>query len=119
MKLVITVALGVLASFALTVFSEMIVFSYISAHTRFPELLVVALIVGALVGLVAKEKARTAAGLSLAPWALWLIFSTNGSSSPLLRWVTTVALVSLYFAFGVGVAAFVGRRMTRPVYAKS
>jgi len=115
MKLFVVIVLGVLASFALTILAEQIVFSSMpkSARLLFPELLVVAVTVGALVGLMGRHKARIAAALSLAPWAVWLILATNGSQSTVSRWVTTIAVVSVYFALGIGAAALVGGRMAR------
>jgi hypothetical protein len=121
MKLVVAVILGVFASFPLTILGEQIVFYSMSQRVRilFPELLVVALIVGALVGLVVRDKARIAAALSLAPWAVWLVLATNAGHSTVSRWIMTTAVVSVYFALGVGAAALVGRRMARSVTLNS
>jgi len=115
MKLFLVIALGVFASFALTILGEQIVFGSMSQSARllFPELLVVALVVGALVGLVARHKARIAAALSLAPWAVWLVIATNAGHSTISRWVTTITVVSVCFALGIGAAAFVSGRMAR------
>ena len=121
MKLVVVVILGVFASFALTILSEQILFSSMTASVRllFLEFPLVALTVGALVGLLVREKARLAAALSLAPWAVWLIVATNESHSTVLHWVTTIAVVSVCFALGIGAAAFVGGRMMARSAARS
>ena len=115
MKLFVVIVFGVFASFALTILSEQILFSSMATSVRllFPEFPVVALTVGVLVGLLVREKARVAAALSLAPWSVWLIVASNGSHSTVSRWVTTIAVVSVCFALGVGAAAFVGGRMAR------
>ena len=115
MKLFFVIALGVFASFALTILGEQMIFGSMSQRARllFPELLVVTLVVGVLVGLIARHKAGIAAALSLAPWAVWLVIATNAGHSTVSRWATTTAVVSVYFALGVGAAALVGRRMAR------
>jgi len=74
MKLLVSIVLGVFASFGLTILGEMIVIRSIrmGAHLPFAELAVggplVALTAGSLIGLIAKERSRIAAALGLAPW---------------------------------------------------
>ncbi len=115
MKLFLAIVLGIVASFALTILSEFIWFSSTTNKVwrLYPEFFGVAVIVGALVGLTARKQARLAAALSLAPWSLSLVVGANTGHSTMSRWTTTIALVSMYFALGVVVAALVGRRMTR------
>jgi hypothetical protein len=115
MKLFFIVVLGVLASFALTILGEQILFSSAtpSARLLFPEFPVIALIVGVLIGLMAREKARVAAAFALAPWSIWLIVATNGSHSTVSRWVTTIAVILVCFVLGIGAATFVDGRLAR------
>lgn len=117
MKLFFVIGLGIIASFGLTIVAEFLWLNSANNgiwHVR-PEFFCVAMIVGAGVGLAARRQAVLAAALSLAPWAMWLIIGVNAGHSTASRWATTIALVSVYFALGVVVAALVGRRMTRSV----
>ena len=115
MKLFFVVVLGVFASFALTILGEQILFSSATPNVRlvFPEFPAVALIVGVLIGLILREKARVAAAFALAPWSVWLIVATNGNHSTVSRWVTTIAIISVCFALGIGAPAFVSSRLAR------
>jgi hypothetical protein len=117
MKLFLVIVLGIIASFGLTVLAEFLWFNS-GAKTVwhvYPQFFVIPMIVGAGVGFVARSRAVFAAVLSLAPWAAWLVIGANGGHSTSLRWATTIALVSVYFALGVGTAFFVGGRMARSV----
>jgi hypothetical protein len=112
MKLFLTVLLGIFASFALTILAELLLLrSSISgiALLLLPEFPVVTALVGILVGLIIRDKARVAAMLSLAPWTLYMIIGTNWNHSSLSRWLITVVLVLVYSAIGVGAAVLVGR----------
>ena len=115
MKLFLVIVLGVFASFALTILGEQILFSSATPSVRllFPEFPVVALTVGVLMGVLVKEKARVAAAFALAPWSIWLIVGTNGSHSTVSRWVTTIAVILVCFAMGIGSATLVGSRLGR------
>jgi hypothetical protein len=115
MKLFFVIVLGVFASFALTILGEQILFSsgIPSFRFLFPEFPVVAVTVGVLIGLIAREKARVAAAFALAPWSIWLIVATNGNHSPVSRWVTTIAVISVCFVLGIGAAALVSGRLAR------
>jgi hypothetical protein len=116
MKLFVGVVVGVLASFALTILAALVAFSSWMPNSvgLLPlELPLVALVVGVLVGLIVRDRARIAAALSLTPWAIWLILATNWSQSSVSRWVTTIGVVSVCVALGIGAAAFVGGRMAR------
>lgn len=116
MKLFLGIVLGMLASFVLTILGEVVVFSGSmpkGVRLLFLEFPVVALAVGTLVAIIVRDKARVAAALSLIPWTIWLIVATNGSHSTVSRWVTTIAVVSVCFALGVGAAAFVSGRLSR------
>jgi hypothetical protein len=110
MKLLLAIVLGIVASFGLTILSELIWFS--SATNKvwrlYPEFFGVAVIVGALVGLTARKQARVAAALSLTPWCVSLVVGANGGQTS-SRWAITIGLVSLYLALGVGSAHFVSR----------
>lgn len=119
LKLLGVIAFGVLASFALTLLSELLVSSmpirgwHLYVWLLGPEFPLIALLVGSVVGMITKNRAKSAAALSLAPWAVWLIVGTNESHPTVSSCVTTVALFSVYMALGVGAAAFVGSRMVR------
>jgi hypothetical protein len=121
MKLFLVIGLGIIASFGLTVLAEFFWFSS-GAKTVwhvYPQFFFIPMIVGAGVGFAAKRQARLAAALSLAPWAVWLVVGVNAAHSTMSRWATTIALVSVYFALGIGAAALVGRRMARSVVKSS
>jgi hypothetical protein len=121
MKLFLVIGLGIIASFGLTVLAEFLWLNSANNgiwHVR-PEFFCVSIIVGAGVGLAASRQAVLAAALSLSPWAVWLVVGVNAGHSTALRWATTIALVSVCFALGVGTAALVGRRMTRSVVKRS
>jgi len=106
---------GVLASFALTILAEYILYTATPAIFRifFPQLLVVALAVGALVGLIVRNRTKIAAGLSLAPWAIYLILAANGNHATIREWVIAVAIISIDVALAMGVAALVNARIIR------
>lgn len=119
MKLFLVIGLGIIASFGLTVLAE---FFWLSSGAKtvwhvYPEFFFIPMIVGAGVGFTARRKAVLAAALSLAPWAVWLVVGVNASTTSC--WAITIALVSVYFAVGVGAAALVGRRMVRSVARSS
>src|ERR1700694_24876 len=90
MKLLLAIVLGIVASFGLTILSELIWFS--SATNKvwrlYPEFFGVAVIVGALVGLTARKQARVAAALSLTPWCVSLVVGANGGQTS-SRWAIT------------------------------
>jgi hypothetical protein len=119
MKLLVAIVLGVFASFGLTILGELIVIRSITmgAHLPFAELAVggplVALTVGSLIGLIAKERARVAAALGLAPWIAFLLIGTGRGHSAVSWWAILIAAASIYLALGIGAAAFVGGRMAR------
>jgi hypothetical protein len=72
MKLVLTVVLGIVASFAFTILVEMLTMAGLPTVTALhipPELPVIT----ALVGLVDRNKTSTAAALSLLPWSVVMI----------------------------------------------
>jgi len=76
MKLVLTVVLGIVASFAFTILVEMLTMAGLPTVTALhipPELPVVTALVGILVGLVDRNKTSTAAALSLLPWSVVMI----------------------------------------------
>ncbi len=115
MKLFLVIGLGIIASFGLTVLAEFFWFSF-GAKTLwhvYPEFFFIPIIVGAGVGFAAKRQAGLATAFSLAPWAVWMVVGVNAGHSTTSRWATTIALVSVHFALGVGAAALVGRRMAR------
>lgn len=86
MKLFLAIVLGIVASFGLTILSEFVWFNSSTNKVwhLYPEFFGVAVIVGALVGLIARKQAKVAAALSLAPWCVWLVVGANAgqTSSP-------------------------------------
>ncbi|MGD0402602.1 MAG: hypothetical protein ABSB66_05340 [Candidatus Acidiferrales bacterium] len=115
MKLFLVIVLGVLASFGLTILAELVWFSSAIKGVWYvhPQFVCISVIVGLIVGVAARRQARLAAALSLAPWSVWLIVGANAGHTTMLRWATTVTLVSVYFAMGVGAAALVARSMVK------
>lgn len=113
MKMIAAIVSGIVASFGLTILGEYLVVNFMG--NRFLELGVlfplIALTVGVFVGLVIRNKTRVAAALSLAPWAVWLVFATNVPHSSVSRWATTVLVAAIYLVLGIGAAAFVAGRM--------
>jgi hypothetical protein len=118
MKLFLVIGLGIIASFGLTVLAEFLWLNSANNgiwhvwHVR-PEFFCIPVIVGAGVGFAARSQAGLAAALSLAPWAVWLVVGVNTGHPTASRWAITIALVSVYFAVGVGAAVLVGRRVAR------
>jgi hypothetical protein len=117
MKLLLVIGVGVIASFGLTVLAEVVRVNLTinSGWWLHPALPWIPLIVGTIIGFAARKQAQLAAALGLAPWSVWLVVAVNGWHSTVSRWATTLALVSVDFALGVGAAALVGRRMDRVV----
>lgn len=119
MKKLIVVVLGVFASFALTILSARILFRFASNDAalrfgvRYVSSPLIALAVGALVGLAIRDKARAVAALSLAPWALWIVLTTNWSVATLSQMAMTIVSAVVYLALGISAAVFVGGRMAR------
>jgi hypothetical protein len=119
MKLSVAVVLGVLASFGLTILGELAVIRSraMGTHLPFAELAVggpfVALTVGAFIGLIAKERARVAAALGLAPWIAVLLIGAGRGHSGFSWWTILITATSIYLALGIAAAALVGRRMVR------
>ena len=108
MKLFVAIIIGVVSSFGLTILIEMAIFSdwmpriVRSLYVEFPA---IALFIGILLGLIAPERHKMAAALSLAPWAIWLTLGANREHSTVVRWAITVALLSTCIALGIGTAA--------------
>jgi hypothetical protein len=113
MRLAVVILVGVLASFALTILGEQIVVGLMDEGIGIPfiEFPLIPLIVGILVGLFMKNNSGIAAALSLAPWAVWLIFASNGTHSTVWHWAITAIIVGLCLAIGIGAAVLVGARM--------
>lgn len=121
MKLFLVIVLGIIASFGLTVLAEFLWFSSSAKAVWhiYPEFFCIPVIVGASVALAARRQAGFAAALSLAPWSVTMIVGANPGHSRVSLWAITIALVSVYFAFGVGAAVLVARLTTRPVVKTS
>ncbi len=113
MKFVLAITLGIVASFGLTILSELIWFNSSANNVwrLYPEFFTVAVIAGALVGLVARKRARVAAALGLAPWCISLVVRAN-MGKPLSHWAITIGLVAVYLALGVGAAHLVGKLLS-------
>jgi hypothetical protein len=119
MKLVTAVLLGVLATFGLTIVGEFFVMNVLAKGVRLPfaEMVVgcplIALVVGSLIGLVAKEKALVAAALAIAPWAIFLVLGAGRGRTAFSWWVIMLAAATIYLGLGIAAAALVGGRMVR------
>jgi hypothetical protein len=120
MKLVLTVVLGIVASFAVTVLAEwLLLYSAPRAVLRvYPEFPMVAVFVGVLVGLIERNKTSIAAALSLAPWSVFMILGTNRNNSSASKWLITIVLFTIYSAVGVGAAVLAARIVRRSSIAK-
>lgn len=119
MKLFFVIGLGIIASFGLTVLAEFLWLNSANSangiwHVH-PEFFCIPVIVGVAVALAISRRAVVAAALSLAPWSVTMIVGANAGHSTMSRWAITIALVSAYFALGIGTAALVGRVMARYV----
>jgi hypothetical protein len=121
MKLVAAILLGIFVAFALTAAGEEAVVSlrdkgarlpYFEAAVLFP---LIALIVGSLIGLVARNRALLAALLVFAPCVVYVLLETGRGCRALSWWVILITLGSMYFGLGVGAAIFVSGRMNRSV----
>jgi len=117
MKLVAAVLLGVFATFGLTIGGEFFVMTLLAkgVHLPFAELVVgcplIALVVGSLIGVVAKEKALIAAALGIAPWVIFLVLGAGRGRTSASWWLIMLAAASIYLALGIAAAALVGGRM--------
>ena len=125
MKLIAAVLLAVFVTFALTALGEMAAMSlrdkgarlaYFEGAVIFP---LIALIVGCLIGLIAKNKAALAAILGFAPWIVYSLLETGRGHTALSWWVILITLTSVYLGLGVGAAVFVSERMNRAVVPSS
>jgi hypothetical protein len=114
MKLFLVIGLGIVASFGLTMLAEFLWLNSANGiwHVH-PEFFCIPVVVGAGVALAVSRRAVVAAALSLAPWSVTMIVGANAGHSTMSRWAITIALVSAYFALGIGAAALVGRVMAR------
>lgn len=125
MKKLMVVVLGVLASFALTIASARILFHFASDDVsirfavRYISSPLIAIGVGALVGLAIRDKAGIIAALSLAPWTLWIVLTTNWSIATLSQIVITVVSALVYIALGICAAVFVGGRIPSSAQRKT
>jgi len=116
MKLVFTVVLGIFASLAFTIFVEMLTMAGSPTVTALhipPELPVVTVLVGILVGLVDRNKTSIIAALSLLPWSVAMILGANRGHSSASRWLITIGVVAIYSAIGIGAAMLTARTVRR------
>jgi hypothetical protein len=117
MRMVAAVLLGVFATFGLTIVGEFFVMNLLAKGARLPfaELVVgcplIALVVGSLIGLVAKEKALVAAVLGIAPWVIFLVAGAGQGRMATSWWVIMLVAASIYLGLGIAAAALVGGRM--------
>jgi len=120
MRLVAGMLVGVFATFGLGVVAVFLLLKLHAKGVRLPfvELVLVgpltAIVVGSLIGLIAKERARAAAALGIAPWAL-LVLGAFWGQTTVSSWVITLAVASAYLVLGIAAASLVGGRMARSV----
>lgn len=118
MRLVAGMLVGVFATFGLTVVAEFVFLKLLAKGVRppFVELvlagLLIALVVGSLIGLIAKERARAAAALGIAPWVLLGLGAFWGQTTA-SSWVIMLAVALMYFVLGIAASSLVGVRMVR------
>ena len=121
MRLVAVVLLGVFVTFAITAVGEEAAMSLRDKGTRLPYFEgaalfpLVALIVGSLIGLLARNKALLAAILVFAPCVVYALLETGRGHAGFSWWLILITLASIYFGLGVGAAVFVSERMNRSV----
>jgi hypothetical protein len=125
MRLVAVVLLGVSVTFALTAVGEETAMSlrdkgtllpYFEGAVLFP---LVALIVGSLIGLLARNKALLVALLAFAPCVVYALLETGRGHAAFSWWLILITLVSIYFGLGVGAAVCVSARVNRSVVPNS
>jgi hypothetical protein len=121
MRLVAAVLLGMFVTYVLAVVGEEAAMSlrekgallpFFESVILFP---LIALIVGSLIGLLARNKARLAAILVFAPYAICVLLETPGRHVGLSWWVILFTLVSIYLGLGIGAAVVVSGRVNRSV----
>jgi hypothetical protein len=114
LKLFLVICVGIVASFGLTVFAEVLWLNSASRVWRIhPEFFCIPVIVGGGVGLAVSRKAKLAAALSLAPWGLTMILGANTGRPSLSHWAISIVLVSAYSMLGVGAAELARRVINR------
>ena len=120
MRSVFAVCAGILATFGLTVVMASLAFNEHSvvSHLPFFELAVacplIAIVVGVLIGLIAKDRAQAAAVFGMAPWVMFLVFEAGKGRhrGPAVSWwLIMLAVASVYFGLGIVAAVLTGRRM--------
>ena len=121
MKLVLTVVLGIFASFAFTILVEMLTMASLPTVTSLhipPELPTVTVLVGILVGIVDRHKTSITAALSLLPWSVTMILGANRGHSNASRWLITIGVVAIYSAIGIGAAMLTAKTVRRVTQVK-
>jgi hypothetical protein len=116
MKLVLTVSLGIVASFAFTVLFEMLLMDSSAPLTVlhiYPEFPAITVSVGILVGLIERNRALIAGALSLLPWSVVMILGANRNHSSASRWLIATVVVAIYSAIGIGVAILTAKTVRR------
>lgn len=117
MKTFLTVVLGALLSFGLTILSARILFNFVNSDSTLRVAItyvtspLIALTVGAFAGLIVKEKAKIVATLSLVPWTLWLILTANWNLASHSQIAVTIIRAAVYLILGIAAAYFVSGRM--------
>lgn len=121
MKLVLTVLLGIFASFAFTVFFELLLIgtsTSLNVLHIYPQFPAITVSVGILVGLIERNKASITGVLSLAPWTVFMILGVNRNHSSASRWLITIAVVAGYSAMGIGAAILTAKTVRRVTQLK-
>jgi hypothetical protein len=121
-RLILTVLLGAVASFIFTIFAELLTKGStrpLTALHVYPEFPAVTVSVGALVGLLERNKTAIAAMLSFVPWSIFLVVNVNAAHSSASRWLITVLVVGTYASIGVGAATLTARTLRRISQAKA
>jgi hypothetical protein len=67
--------------------------------------------VGSLIGLIAKEKAQTAAALGIAPWIIFMALGAGRGHTAASWWVIMLTVSSIHLLLGIAAATLVGGRL--------
>jgi hypothetical protein len=99
-RVILTVVLGVVASFVFTVLAEMLTMAStvpVTVRHFYPEFPAITVSVGVLVGLIERNKTPITAILSFVPWSVVMITANRGHSSASI-WLFSILVVTIFAA---------------------
>ena len=115
-KVILTVVLGVVASFVFTVLAEMLTMAStvpVTVRHFYPEFPAITVSVGVLVGLIERNKTPTTAILSFGPWSVVMIIGANRGHSSASIWLFSILVVTIFAAIGIGAAILTAKTVRR------